>query len=185
MLVWWVRERWRALLTLLLTQQISVCVFRCSLSGWSACANDLVGGAEDFLCALFGDRIGVETDSLIKPVLDIAATIIGTFKAQRFATQKRNGFGFYFAQISWRRFGVREVGFGGVAENDVCEFVKKRFVWKLSDGVNCYLALASKTLTVSVSLIEWDAFNAERCNCFLRIPLWNRCRVQVLVPASG
>jgi hypothetical protein len=135
--VWWVRKRGRAFLTLLLAQQISVCVFRCSLSAWSARANDLIGGAKDFLCTLFGDRIGVETDSLIKPVLDIAATIIGTFKAQRFAAQKRNCFGFYFAQVSWGRFGIGEVGFGGVAENDVC------------------LCTAEHKLTYVVSVVMW------------------------------
>jgi hypothetical protein len=63
------------------TRQNSVRVFR-SLFAWSPGADDLIGGAEDFLGALFGDCIGIETDSLIKPILDITATVGGSIKAQ-------------------------------------------------------------------------------------------------------
>lgn len=43
----------------------SVGVFGWLLFGWAASSQDLIGGAENPLCALFGDRIGVVSNSLI------------------------------------------------------------------------------------------------------------------------
>src|SRR5207237_1845531 len=62
-LVWWVRQRWRAYLTLFVC--VSVRVFRGSLFRRSACAKDLIGCAENLLGALFGNGVGVVSDSLI------------------------------------------------------------------------------------------------------------------------
>jgi hypothetical protein len=72
-------------------------------------ADDLVGSAKDFLGALFRYRVGVGTSSTAEPMLDIAASIIGSLKAQRFATKQRHGFGFDFAQTARRRLSIREV----------------------------------------------------------------------------
>ena len=50
-------------------------------------ADDLVGGAEDFLGALFRYCFRIRTTPTAEPVLYIAASIIGSLKAQRFATK--------------------------------------------------------------------------------------------------
>ena len=49
--------------------------------------DDLVGGAEDFLSAFFRYRFRVRTTATGQPMLDIAARIIGSRKAQRFAAK--------------------------------------------------------------------------------------------------
>ena len=63
----------------------------------SACAKNLIGCAEDFLGALFGDYLGITSYATTQPVLDITTTKICTFEAQRFAAKKRNRLGFDFA----------------------------------------------------------------------------------------
>ena len=60
-------------------------------------ADDLIGGAEDFLGALFGDRFRVKTIPTADPILNIPATKLGSLKPQRFTTKKRHGFRFDFA----------------------------------------------------------------------------------------
>ena len=69
-------------------------------------ADDLIGCTEDFLGALFWYRFRIRTASTAQPMLYIAASIIGSLKAQRFATKQRYGFGFNFSQITGRGFGV-------------------------------------------------------------------------------
>src|SRR5829696_2164198 len=72
-------------------------------------ADDLVGGTEDFLGALFGYHFRVRTASTVEPILHVTPAILGSLKAQRFATQKRHRFGFYFAEVSRRGFSVSEI----------------------------------------------------------------------------
>jgi len=50
-------------------------------------SKDLIGGAENLLCALFGYRIGVVSDSLVQPMLNVAARVVRSFKVQCFAAQ--------------------------------------------------------------------------------------------------
>ena len=92
---------------------------QCSVSFSFACRlparEDLIGGAEDLLCALFGDCVAVVPIRGIEPVLDIASAIVGAFEVQRFAAQQGDCFRFDFAQVLWRSFCVCEVGFGRVA----------------------------------------------------------------------
>src|SRR6185312_3172582 len=45
-------------------------------------ADDLVGGAEDFLGALFGYHLGVRTSSTAEPILHVTPAILGSLKAQ-------------------------------------------------------------------------------------------------------
>ena len=71
--------------------------------------DDLVGGSEDFLGALFRYCFGARTTATAQPMLDIAASIIGALKGQRFAAKKRHGFGFDFAQTARRRIIIRKV----------------------------------------------------------------------------
>ena len=104
-------------------------------------ADDLVGGPEDFLGALFGYRFGVRSTATAEPILYIAASIIGSLKAQRFATKKRYGFGFDFTQTAGCRFVVGEIAVVGV-KNYVSQFVKKCLVRQLRKRVNCDLTLA-------------------------------------------
>src|SRR5262245_5653933 len=127
----------------------------------SSGSQDLIRGAKDSLCALFWDRVGVVTDALIEPVLQIPATVICSFKTQSFTAQERNGFGFHFTQVPWRLFRVGEIGFKSVADHDVRHLMKKRLVRKLRHRVDRDAALAGKALTVPVDAVEWDHFNAE------------------------
>ena len=41
------------------------------------------------------------------------------------------------------------------------QFMKKRLLRQLCKRVNCYLALAGKTLNISIRVIEWDALNTQ------------------------
>jgi hypothetical protein len=79
--------------------------------------DDLIGSAEDFLGTLFRYRFRIRTTATADPILNITATVIGSFKAQRFATKKRHGFGFYLTQTAWRGFSVREISLGRVQQN--------------------------------------------------------------------
>src|SRR5215510_16003926 len=59
-------------------------------------------------------------------------------------------------------------------EDHMGHFMKKCLVWKLSNRVNCYLALAGKPLNISVRVIEWNTLNAKCRDRSLRIPLRDR-----------
>ena len=78
-------------------------------------ADDLVGGAEDFLGALFGYHFGVRTSSTAEPILHVTPAILGSLKAQRFTTKKRHGFRFDFAQTPRRRLSIGEIRLIGMA----------------------------------------------------------------------
>jgi hypothetical protein len=58
--------------------------------------------------------------------------------------------------------------------------VKKCLVWELRKRVNCDLTLARKALHISVRMIEWNALNTQRGNCFLCVPLGERNRFKFL-----
>ncbi len=72
-------------------------------------ADDLIGGAEDFLGALFGYRFRIKTASTAEPILNITSAKLCSFEAQRFATKKRHGFRFDFSQTARRGLSVREI----------------------------------------------------------------------------
>src|SRR6185503_13826626 len=136
-------------------------------------ADDLIGGTKDFLSALFRDRFGIRNTAAAEPALYIAASIIGSLKAQRFATKKRYGFGFDFTQTAGRRFAVREISVVGV-KNYVSQFMEKCLVWELSKWVDCNLALAGKALNISVRVIEWNALNIQSFDRSLGVPMRDR-----------
>jgi len=75
----------------------------------------LICGAENLLCALFGDGVAVVTNRRAQPVLDIPTTKRSAFEVQGFAAEQRDSFGLDFSQVLWCAFGIREVCFGGVA----------------------------------------------------------------------
>ena len=78
-------------------------------------ADDLIGGAEDFLGALFGDRFRVKTVPSAQPILNISSAKLCPFKTQRFTTKKRHGFRFDLAQTARRGISVGELCLGCVA----------------------------------------------------------------------
>ena len=53
----------------------------------SSGSQDLICGAENLLCALFGDGVGVVANGGTKPVLDIASAIVCAFEVQGFAAK--------------------------------------------------------------------------------------------------
>jgi hypothetical protein len=118
----------------------------------------LVGGAEDFLGALFGYHFRIRTTSTAEPMLYIAASIIGSLKAQRFATKQRHGFGFYLTQTAWRGFSVREISLGCVQQN-VSAFVEKCLLRELRKRIDSELSTTRKALNISVRVIGWNALN--------------------------
>jgi hypothetical protein len=77
--------------------------------------DDLIGGSEDPLGALFGYRFRVKTTPTADPILNIPATKSGSLKPQRFATKKRHGFRFDFAQTSRRGISIGELRLSGMA----------------------------------------------------------------------
>jgi len=94
------------------------------LRGWLCChgsdfgtsgADDLVGGSENLLGALFGYRFRVKTTPTADPILNIPATESGSLKSQRFTTKKRHGFRFDFAQTPRRRLSIGEIRLSGMA----------------------------------------------------------------------
>ena len=78
-------------------------------------ANDLIGGTEDLLGALFGYRFRVKTTPTADPILNIPATISGSLKPLRFTTKKRHGFRFDLAQTTRRGLSIGEICLGGMA----------------------------------------------------------------------
>ena len=72
-------------------------------------ADDLVGGAEDFLGALFGVPFRVKTVPSAQPILNVASAKLGSLKPQRFTTKKRHGFRFDLAQTARRGISVGEL----------------------------------------------------------------------------
>src|SRR5215213_9377801 len=78
-------------------------------------ADDLIGGAEDFLGALFGDRFRVKTVPSAHPILNIPSAKLCPLKPQRFTTKKRHGFRFDLAQTARRGISVGEFCLGCVA----------------------------------------------------------------------
>jgi len=82
--------------------------------------DDLVGGSEDVLGALFGYRFRVKTTPTADPILNIPATISGSLKPQRFTTKKRHGFRFDLAQTTRCGLIIGEICLSGMAQNYVC-----------------------------------------------------------------
>src|SRR5213596_3502864 len=78
-----VRQRSRADLTLFVVASVRWLLFR-----WSSGSQDLIGCAENLLCALFRDRVGVVSDSLVQPMLNVAARVVRSFEVQCFAAQQ-------------------------------------------------------------------------------------------------
>src|SRR5690242_164836 len=78
-------------------------------------SQDLICGAKDFLCALFGDGVAVIANRGAKPVLDIGPAILRAIEVQGFAAKQGDRLGFDFAQVLRRPFGVGKGGFAGVA----------------------------------------------------------------------
>jgi hypothetical protein len=120
----------------------------------------LVGGSEDLLGALFGYRFGIKTVTTAEPVLHITPAILGSLKTQRFATQQRHRFGFYFAEVSRRGLTVSKISFARVQQN-VSALVEKSFLRQLRDRVNSELSATGESLHISVCVIERDALNSE------------------------
>ena len=81
----------------------------------SSGTEDLIRRSENRLCAFFGNRLGVVALPAIKPVLYVTSAVIRTFEVQCFAAQQSNGFGFCFAEVLGRSFGVRKIRFARVA----------------------------------------------------------------------
>ena len=82
-------------------------------------ADDLIGGTENLLGALFGYRLAFKTAPTAQPILNISATESGALKAQRFAAQQRHGLRFNLSQSARRRLTVRKICLGTMAQNDV------------------------------------------------------------------
>lgn len=140
-------------------------------------AYDLVGCAENLLGAFLWNCVGVRTCSLSEPILYVTPAIRGSVQAQRFATEKRNRFGFYFAQASRCCFAVGEIAFCRVAQHHVAGFVKERLVWQLRNRIDRDLSFSSEPLTVAVRAVKVDPFNIESRERLLCVPLrnWGCC----------
>ena len=122
-------------------------------------ADDLVGGPEDFLGALFGYHFGVRTSPTAEPILHVTPAILGSLKAQRFTTKKRHGFRFDLTQTTRRGFTVSEIYLSAMAQYYVTKFVQKSLKRELRKWVNRDLALLCKTLNISIRVIEWNALD--------------------------
>jgi hypothetical protein len=121
-------------------------------------ADDLVGGAENLLGALFGYCFGIKTVPSAQPVLNVTSAKLGSLKPQRFAAKKRHGFRFDFSQIARRGFSVREISLACVQQN-VSAFVKKCLLKKLRKRIDSELSATGESLHISVRVIERNALN--------------------------
>ena len=63
-----------------------------------------------------------------QPVLDVATAELRSVESQRFATDERDGFRFYLAQMAGSVFAVHKLFGSGVSENNVGDFVERGFV---------------------------------------------------------
>jgi hypothetical protein len=134
----------------------------------------LVGGSENLLGALFGYHFGVRTSSTAEPILHVTPAILGSLKAQRFATQQRHRFGLYFAEAARRDRTVSEIYLSAMAQYYVTKFVAKSLKRQLRKRVNCYRTLLGEALNISVRVIEWNALNTQCGKRSLGIPLRER-----------
>jgi hypothetical protein len=112
---------------------------------------------EDFLSGL-----GWDFPFALKPVLDVSATICGAFQTQSFETNHGCSFGFHFAETSRSGFLVYDGRlFGGVIQDDVCQFVEGRLERKLRHWTNSDHFLPGKTLNISVKHVEINPPDSE------------------------
>ena len=80
----------------------------------SSRTENLISRAENLLCALFGDGVGVVTETAIEPMLYIAAGVVGAFEVQSFGAKLGDRFRFDFAQVLRRSFCVGKICFDNV-----------------------------------------------------------------------
>jgi hypothetical protein len=78
--------------------------------------DDSIGGAEDFLGALFGDRFRVKTVPSAEPILNVTSAKLRSLKPQRFTTKKCDGFRFNLAQTTRCCLIIGEICLGGMAQ---------------------------------------------------------------------
>ena len=135
--------------------------------------DDLVGGSENLLGALFGYCFGIKTVPSAQPVLNVTSAKLGSLKPQRFAAKKRHGFRFDFSQIARRGFSVREISLACVQQN-VSAFVEKCLLKKLRKRIDSELSATGESLHISVRVIEWNALNIQGAKRSLGIPLRDR-----------
>ena len=88
-------------------------------------ADDLVGGSENLLGALFGYRFRVKTVPSAEPILNVSSAKLCSLKPQRFTTKKRHGFRFDLAQTTRCCLIIREIRLGCMAQYYVAKFVAK------------------------------------------------------------
>jgi hypothetical protein len=140
-----------------------------STCGWSSRAKNLVSGAEDSLCGAF-----VHALALI-PVLDVTPAELPSRQAKRFAAKQRDSLGLYFAEFSRRVLEVGKVLLGAMAEDNVGEFVEKRFVRERRKRADGDLAASpGVTLRVAVQVLKLDALDTQRLKRLLLVLIRNQ-----------
>src|SRR6185295_5841048 len=132
-----------------------------------ASLKNAVGCSEDFLRRLLRDHIA------LKPVLNVASAVFRACQAKRFTNQKRYCFGFNFSQAPWRLFGVADVGFCRVQQNNVGDFVKQGFVRQFSKRRYSNLRFLRVSLNVAVCVCERNLLDAKRSKGSFFVPFWN------------
>ena len=87
-------------------------------------------------------------------MLDIAASVLRSIEAERFATNECNRFGFDFAEVHWSGFGIHEFFFRGVPQNAMRDFMERRLVGDCRDGADSDFSTNGKALDIAVHLVK-------------------------------
>src|ERR1041384_899954 len=132
-----------------------------------ASLENAVGCSEDFLRRLLRDHIA------LKPVLNVASAAFSAAQAKRFTNEQRYCFCLDFSQAPWRLFGVADVGFHGVQQDNVGDFVKQSLVREFSKRRYSNLGFLRVSLNVSVCVCERNLLDAKCSKGALFIPFWN------------
>ena len=90
----------------------------CCIRSRSACAKNLVGGAENSL-----RRTLVDAVALI-PMLDVTSAELRPWQSKRFTTKQRDGLGLYFAEFTRYVLEVGMVLLSAMPKDNVGQFVE-------------------------------------------------------------
>ena len=112
-----------------------------------------------------------------QPVLDVAPAELGSFEAQRFATDERDGLRLYLAEMAGGEFAVHKCFGGGVPKNDMGEFVKCGFVRERGKRIYGNLPLPREPLNVSVYFVKRYARYTQSTDRRIHVETGNRHNV--------
>src|SRR6185503_72984 len=142
---------------------IRLCLLR--LLGAASFKNS-VDCSEYLLCRLVRDHFA------FNPVLNVATAVFRACQSKRFTNKERNCFRLNFSQAHGSLFGVVDVGFRSMAQNNVSKLVTESLVRQFREGRYSNLRNLRVALNIAVGVDERNLFDAKRSKGTFCIPIW-------------